>query len=392
MQLIDKKILFPRSFQSYNSHRSIFYLLAVLFVSTPVCAQQTSQNRTALRVTVTDAEHRTLPGASVQLFSSAPAPVATAVTDERGLAEFAGKIPAATYRLRVESKGFETVTKETVVIKEGERTEITVALPVASVAESVTISTPADEATTVEAGASTPAGNLQRNALQRLPLATARVDEALPLVPGVVRSSTGEISIAGATEQQSALLVNGLNASDPASGNFRLNLPIDSVESVQVFQQPYTAEYGQFTGGVTKVETRRGGDSWHAELNDFFPDFRFKGGHIVGIAEDTPRLNFNGPLIKDRLFLSQSVTYNIAKQPVRGLSFPENETKTESQSYFSQFDLILSHRHTQTFTLGYFPERDQFVNLDFFRPQPVTPNYKQKNYVLTARDHFEILG
>ncbi|PYS52080.1 MAG: hypothetical protein DMF68_02640 [Acidobacteria bacterium] len=392
MQLIDKKFPFPRSLQSSSSALFLFCLLVILFICAPVCAQQTTTTPTALRVTVTDAGQRALPGASVQLFSSASALVATATTDERGVADFAGTIPSAAYKLRVESKGFETLTKETVIIKEGTLTEIAVTLSVASVAENVTISTTPDEAMTVESGASTASGNLQRNALQRLPLATARVDEALPLVPGVIRSPTGEISIAGATEQQSALLVNGLNASDPSSGNFRLNLPIDSVESVQVFQQPYTAEYGQFIGGVTKVETRRGGDSWHVELNDFFPDLRFKGGKIVGIAEDTPRLNFNGPLIKDKLFLSQSLTYTIAKQPVRGLSFPENETKTESQSYFSQFDLILSHRHTQAFTLGYFPERDQFVNLDFFRPQGVTPNYRQKNYVFTARDHFEILG
>src|SRR2546430_7716795 len=51
--------------------------------------------------------------------------------------------------------------------------------------------------------------------------------------------------------------VNGLNAADPASGNFRLNLPVDSVEAVQVFQHPYIAEYGQFTGGLTRVETDR---------------------------------------------------------------------------------------------------------------------------------------
>src|SRR3989440_5934144 len=350
MQLIDKKILSPRSFQSSRSTLFLFCLLVVLFICAPVCAQQTSTNPTALRVTVTDAQLRALPNATCQLFSSVSALVATATTDERGVADVESAIPAATYTLRVESKGFETLTKETVVIKEGALTEIAVSLSVQSVTESVTISAPPDEAMTVESGASTPAGNLQRNALQRLPLATARVDEALPLVPGVIRSPTGEISIAGAREQQSALLVNGLNAADPASGNFRLNLPIDSVESVQVFQQPYTAEYGQFIGGVTKVETRRGGDSWHVELNDFFPDLRFKGGKIVGIAEDTPRLNFNGPLIKDRLFLSQSLAYTIAKQPVRGLSFPANETKTESQSYFSQFDLILSHRHTQAYT------------------------------------------
>src|SRR5947209_4011527 len=259
-------------------------------------------------------------------------------------------------------------------------------------AESVTVAATAAEATSVEAGASTPAGNLKRQALQRLPLAAARVDEALPLIPGVVRSSTGEISIGGASEQQSVLLVNGLNAADPASGNFRLNLPIDSVESVQVFQHPYTAEYGQFTGGVTAVETRRGGERWHVEVNDFLPDLRFKGGHLVGVAEDTPRLSFNGPLMKDRLFLSQSLSYSISKQPVRGLTFPENETKTEGYSSFSQLDLILNHRHMQTFTFGYFPERDQFVNLDFFRPRPVTPNYRQKDYVLGARDSYELRG
>jgi len=50
----------------------------------------------------------------------------------------------------------------------------------------------------------------------------------------------------------------------------------------------------------------------------------------------------------------------------------------------------LSNRHTQTFTFGYFPQRDQFVNLDFFRPQPVTPNYKQKDFVFSVRDHYQL--
>ena len=317
--------------------------------------------------------------------------IATALTNEEGVATFA-TLPAAVYTLRVESNGFETFTKNDVVMKAGAATDINVSLAVASLAATVTVQSPNEEVTNVAAGASTASGNIQRKSLQRLPLATARVDEALPLIPGVVRSSTGEISIKGASEQQSALLVNGLNAADPASGNFRLNLPLDSVEAVQVFQHPYIAEYGQFTGGLTRVETRRGGDRWHFEFNDFLPDFRFKGGHLVGIAEDTPRLNFNGPLIKDRLFLSQSLAYTIAKTPVRGLAFPVNETKTESQSYFTQFDLILNKHHTAALTLGYFPERNQFVGLDFFRPQPVTPNYKQRDFVLTLRDNYELGG
>jgi len=68
------------------------------------------------------------------------------------------------------------------------------------------------------------------------------------------------------------LLVNGLNASDPASGNFRLNLPIDSVESVQVFQHPYTAEYECVYrwrgGGGEPAAAKTIGIS---EVNDFLP-------------------------------------------------------------------------------------------------------------------------
>lgn len=345
-----------------------------------------------MRVLVTDAQQRAVAGAvcSLRPANSNAKVTATASTDEQGVAQFPTALTPGNYTLRVESPGFETFNRNDFVVKDGGITEITISLKVAAITGNVTITLLPDEATNVQAGSSTAAGTLQRQALQRLPLAAARVDEALPLIPGVVRSSTGEISIEGAREQQSTLLVNGLNASDPASGNFRLNLPIDSVESVQVFQHPYTAEYGAFTGGVAAVETRRGKDHWHFEINDFLPDLRFKGGHVRGIAEDTPRVNFNGPLIKDRLFLSQSLSYSIAKQPVRGLPFPVNETKSESQSYFSQFDLVLSNRHSQTFTFGYFPQRDQFVNLDFFRPQSVTPNYKQKDFVVTVRDRYQI--
>src|SRR5215813_2123361 len=346
-----------------------------------------------LRVTVTDAQQHSLGGVTCSLIrTSDPAKVvATALTDSEGVATLV-EVARGEYILTVESTGFEIFKKNHVVIKDHEIIELKIVLAVAALSANVTISSPDEETTSVAAGATTPSGNLRRKTLERLPLATARVDEALPLIPGVVRSSTGEISMKGASEQQSILLINGLNASDPASGNFRLNLPTDAVEAVQVFLHPYTAEYGQFTGGVTRVETRRGGDKWRFELNDFFPDVRFKNGKIVGVAEDLPRLNVNGPLIKDRLYLSQSLSYTIAKNPVRGLAFPVNETKTEAQSYFSQFDLILNSRHTQTFTFGYFPERNQFIGLDFFRPQPVTPNYKQKDFIFSARDHYALGG
>jgi hypothetical protein len=392
-------MIYPKSKLKGNVRRfpSSWLPLALLFFLSLVADGRALTSAGSLRVTVTDAQQHPLPGAECVLLDAADETamkthaLATAITDAQGVATF-NSIAPGSYTLRVESKGFEVLTRAGVVVAADRTNDITLTLAVAAVNESVTVEAPDNLATNVEAGASTPAGNLERRAVQRLPLATARIDEALPLIPGVVRSSTGEISIKGATEQQSALRVNGLNAADPASGNFRLNLPVDSVESVQVFLHPYTAEFGQFTGGVTDIATRRGGNELHLEFNDFLPDLRFKGGKIVGIAEDAPHLNFNGPLIKNRLYFSQSLAYTIAKTPVRGLAFPFNETKTESQSYFSQFDLLLGSRHTQTYTFGYFPERDQYVGLDFFRPQPVTPNYKQKDFVFNVRDTYTLGG
>ncbi len=287
----------------------------------------------ALRIMVQDAHHQPVVGADCSLTSAASAkvPVVKAISDSQGFASLTN-LQSGSYTLTVMKEGFESLTRTNIFVGQAPETEIAIVLAIAAVTEQVTITTPGEASTSVAAGSNTPAGNLKRDSLRTLPLALARVDEALPLIPGVVRSAKGELSIKGASEQQSALLVNGVNANDPSTGNFRLNLPIDSVEAVQVFQHPYTGEYGKFIGGLTRVETRRGAEKWHFELNDFLPDFRFKNGKLVGVAEDTPRLNFNGPLIKDHLYLSQSAAYSIAKRPVRGLPFPVNETKTESQN------------------------------------------------------------
>ncbi len=347
-------------------------------------AQQAVVDKPFLRVIVTDAQKQVIPGADCSLVKEKLV-VAKRQTDGNGVAVFEG-IAVGDYELRIEKTGFQGFVKSGVKV-EAAGLEISIAIAVADVAAQVTVDNHSESVVSIDAGSS-PAGKISGRAVERLPLATRRVDESIPLVPGVIRSTRGEISINGASEQQSAFRVNGVSVTDPASGNFRLNLPVDAVESVQVFRHPYSAEYGQFTGGLTEIETKRGGDKWHFELNDFLPDFRFVNGKIHGVRDDSPHLNFNGPLIKDRLSISQSLGYSVSKVPVRGLEFPNNETVSESQSYFTQLDLTVSPTHAISATIGYFPERQSYIGLDFFRQRPVTPNYKQKDMVATIHDNF----
>jgi hypothetical protein len=346
---------------------------------------------TGLRVTVIDGQQYPVPGASCVLIAPSREAVASAVTDGHGVVLFETVGPGP-YTVRVALDGFDPFIRADLRVPAGTVVDVGAVLVPAAVAQNVVVTGLGRFDTSVAAGSAVPTGSISRRVLQRLPLAIASVQEALPLVPGVLRSATGELSFNGNGEQQSGLRVNGMNAVDPATGGFRLSLPLDAVEAVQVFLHPYIAEYGQFTGGLTRVDTRGGGEQWHFELNDFLPDLRFVRGKVVGIAEDSPHLNLSGPLFSKRLFLSQSASYTIAKRPVRGLEFPNNETRKEGQSYFTQLDFSLHPGHAQTVTVGYAPEQRDFVGLDVFRPQPTTPSTSQRDLVLTARDNSQVLG
>ncbi|HEY2016358.1 MAG TPA: carboxypeptidase regulatory-like domain-containing protein, partial [Bryobacteraceae bacterium] len=144
---------------------------------------------------------------------------------------------------------------------------------------------------------SSPPTQLNPAAAKDLPGRPATVADALPLIPGVVRSPAGDLQISGVGEHRSSLIVNSADVTDPATGQFGLTVPIDSVETLSVFQTPFLAEYGRFSAGLVSVHTRRGGDTWKWEINDPFPDFRIRSYHMRGVRDASPRLNVEGPII-----------------------------------------------------------------------------------------------
>jgi len=228
--------------------------------------------------------------------------------------------------------------------------------------------------------------------VKNLPSNPPTVADTLPLVPGVVRAQNGELKIDGAGEERSSLVVNQTDVTDPATGKFAQTVPVDSIETVNVLSTPFLAQYGRFTQSVVAVETRRGGDKWHADLNDPFPDFRVRSYHLMGIRNETPRGVVGGPLIANRLYMNTALQYLLDKRSNRTLSYPHNESKQERVNSFTQFDFIASQRQIVNFTYHYSPEHINFVNPDFFTPQPVAPSYAQRAYVATLADHLGLFG
>jgi len=225
-----------------------------------------------------------------------------------------------------------------------------------------------------------PPAQISSTVLRALPLLEEKFQAALPLVPGVIRTPDGKINIKGVPEGQGLLPVDSAELVDPVTGSFSIDIPVDAVESLRVYKSAYRAEYGRFSGGLTSVETKPPSDQFRFEVNDFLPTVRVKSGAIVGIADDQPRVYLTGPVLAKKLDFSEALAYDLVKQPVRGLAWPHNETKTEGFNSFTSFQYILSPRQLLTTHVDFFPLRQQFVNINSLLPQSASSDYGQKGF------------
>src|ERR1035438_9174887 len=175
---------------------------------------------------------------------------------------------------------------------------------------------------------------------KEMPNRPATVADALPLVPGVVREPGGGLRISDSPENRSALIVNSADVTDPGTGQFGLTVPMDSVQTINVYQTAFLAEYGRFTAGLVSVETKRGGDKWKWELNDPFPEFRIRSWHLRGLKTATPRLNFEGPIVPGKLYLAEGFEFEVRKTEVYELPFPRNQKLQQGLNSFTQLDCV----------------------------------------------------
>ena len=337
-------------------------------------------------VTVLDQSSQSVPGTRVQLKIDQQV-VASAETDEKGHARFAQLTPAR-YAIVATKEGFEPAQKAGLDMAPDGSISIALTLVPLTQRESIDVR---DTAAAVDVGASAPS-RLAGQSAKALPNRPATVADALPMLPGVVREPGGGLMISASGEQRSAMIVNSADVTDPATGQFGLTIPIDSVETLNVYQTPFLSEYGRFTAGLVSVETRRGGDQWKWELNDPFPDFRIRSYQMRGVKDATPRLNFEGPIIPHSLYLSEGFEYEIRKIEVYTLPFPDNQKLEHGINSFTQLDWIVSDKHLVTATIHAAPQRLGHVNMDYFNPLPTTPDASMHSYTGTVSDRLTIFG
>jgi hypothetical protein len=176
--------------------------------------------------------------------------------------------------------------------------------------------------------------------MKSLPIARNQTAVSL-LTPGAVRGdgAFGNLaSFSGASVAENSYYVNGFNATNFFQSLKFASVPFEAIDQQSVQEGGYGAEYGNSTGGVVSVQTKRGTNEWKggidytwnpSSLQSSQPTIYLKNGTLsqvnsgnknfqlanngTGVANSAPgsATDFTdrwsawigGPLIKDKLFL-----------------------------------------------------------------------------------------
>ncbi len=237
---------------------TIFRILpAVALICAALAAPAQSGNAGAVRGTVTDPSGAVIPNATVSLSNATSGFNRTVLTDQTGQFVFSN-IPFNPYRIAVSAPGFASLIQSTEI-------RSTVGINLKLILQIAT----ADSTVTVEAGGdlvetdSTFHTDVDRELMDKLPMeseSSGFSSLVTQSTPGISADSDGQMHGLG-DHAENSFSVDGQSITDQQSKVFSNQIPLDSVQSLEVISGAPPAEFGDKTSVVIKVTTRSGLDT-----------------------------------------------------------------------------------------------------------------------------------
>jgi len=286
-------------------------LLLVVCVGSALPAWAQSTDTGTVVGTVSDPSGAVVVGASVNLTDVSTSRSRTVQTNADGRYIFVNTIPG-NYDLTFTKPGFSTTKATGQKVSVGTSVTVNITLQVGATSVEVEVTAAGIELQTMNA---TVGNTVTAAALDAMPSINRDVSSFVELQPGV--SPDG--SVAGAVVDQSTFMLDGGNntndmdgsmsvyttsfAGDPTGGVSNqsnavaagptgvLPTPTDSVEEFKVNTANQTADFNSSSGAQVQVVTRRGTNTWHGSVYEYYLDNNF--------SANTWENNFTGTPLPD---------------------------------------------------------------------------------------------
>ncbi len=233
--------------------RAVFLFVFMCFLSTYLPAAFAQTNAGSVSGTVTDPTGAIIPGATVTIQNPISGYMQTARTNSSGQFQFTN-LPFNPYHLTAEATGFGSVARDANV-ESSVPVNMKIALNVAGSATTVTV-----DAGDLLENDTTMHTDLDRRSFAKLPIESqsSSVSSLVTLMsPGVAADSNGLFHGLG-DHASNSFSIDGQPITDQQSKVFSNQIPIGSIQSVQVIDGAPPAEYGDKTSLVIVVTTRSG--------------------------------------------------------------------------------------------------------------------------------------
>ena len=290
----------------------ILAVLGALALSiTPATAQQTTGT---INGRVLDAQGAAIPGATVTVVNPATGFTRSTVSDAEGVYRLSA-LNIGRYDLTVELAGFTTVERQGVVVSVGQTLTIDVALNVASVAETITVT---GQTPLIESSVSSVGGVVDIGRIESIPLNGRQFANLAATLPGVglgnhsdpTKSTQYSPQINGGNGRNVNYQIDGGDNNDDTVGGLLQLFPLEAIQEFNFVTSRAKAENGRSNGGVMNIVTKSGTNSYRGS---FFELFRDKSMNSItttekngGADKQDYRRNqfggsFGGPIVKDKI-------------------------------------------------------------------------------------------
>lgn len=290
----------------------LFLSLVILILAGDVgYAQQSASS--GLAGLVTDSSQAAIPGATVTVTNVGTNAQRTTITDGEGRFSVPA-LPPATYHIKVELQGFQTADLPNFVLRQGETARPTVTLGIATIAESVTVTS---EAPLLQTQSASVGQVISEKQIEDLPLNGRNVLSLASLSAGVTPRNFARatqfgrrnqfVTVEGGRDSSTNYTIDGVYVRSLRFNNLSLNPPIDAVQEVSLLRNSFSTEYGQGQA-VVSIVTKSGTNQLHGSAYEFYRNDRFDSKNFFAPTKpDYKRNQFGGtaggPVVHNKFFV-----------------------------------------------------------------------------------------